>query len=518
MKKTYAVNVNGREEERQVRNIPLRYIFAVLLIALEIAAVIATIVLLAMYVPYFYIAVLATWIGCVLSIFARKDNPDYKLPWLLFILVVPVVGFMCYLMFYSRNLSKRQAKRIDRIKGIKLSHNDDAQVNLIQDKLICSQATILKKLSSSHLYANTDLKYFPSGEQMHVSLIKDLKNAKEFIFMEYFIIEDGEFWGSILNILLCKVKEGVEVAVIYDDIGCMTTLPGNYYKQLQRIGIKCYPFSKLRGQANNEFNNRNHRKITVIDGKVGYTGGVNIADEYINKIERFGHWKDVGLRLEGEAVNELTRLFIIDYEISAKKPTFDIKNYVREHKVECPGLCIPFGDGPKPIFDRQVAKTAIMNMLACAKDYVYVTTPYLIIDNDLTVAIENASLRGVDVRIITPYVPDKKIILMITRSYYQRLISAGVKIYEYAPGFIHAKTYLADDKMGIIGTINLDYRSLVHHFENGVWIYDHRVLEDVKVDFLQTQEKSTSITEFQYKGGWFKKFILATLKIFTPLL
>ncbi len=519
MKKTYVVYENGEEKEKQIRNIPLRFILATLIIVLEILSVVGVIGALSIYVPYFYISVLVTWVGCVLSIFARRDNPDYKLPWLLFILVVPIVGFMCYLMFYSRNLSRRQTKKIDWIKTIKVDVDDKDVLSGVDDELIRSQALIIKSLSSSHLYKNTDIRYFSSGEQMHKAMIEDLKQAEEFIFLEYFIIEDGEFWGTILNELLRKVKDGVEVAVVYDDIGCMTTLPGNYFKQLQRIGVKCLPFSKLKGQANNEFNNRNHRKILVIDGKVGYTGGINIADEYINAIERFGYWKDVGVRLEGNAVNELTRLFIVDYEMSAKKQTFEPEKYFKhEQTQDCAGLCLPFGDGPKPLFQRQVAKTAIMNMLASAKNYVYITTPYLIIDNDLTVAIENAALRGVEVRIITPYIPDKKLILMITRSCYQRLISVGVKIYEYAPGFIHAKTYLADDKVGIVGTINLDYRSLVHHFENGVWIYDHPVLEDVKNDFLETQEKSYPVDENQYVGGWFKKFILATLKIFTPLL
>ena len=484
-----------KNTEREINYIPFRYIVAIFLVAIETLAVIAVMTFLTMYIPYFYFAVVLTQFGVAIAIINRNDNPDYKLPWLFFVMLIPIVGFMLYFMFYSRKLNKKQIKRLDRLTKQRIKKDDAGLLAKIssQDEVIVSQAAILKKLSDSHVYANTDIQYFPLGEEMFVAMVEDLKKAEKFIFMEYFIIEGGLFWNTILEILKAKAASGVEVRVVYDDIGCMMTLPGNYYKKLAKFGIKSVPFSRLRGQANNEFNNRSHRKITVIDGKVGYTGGVNIADEYINRIERHGHWKDVGLRLQGEAVNELTRLFLIDYGLSDKKADDNFADYYGNEQYEQDGYCIPFGDGPKPIYERQVAKTAILNMLNQAKRYVYITTPYLIIDSELIQAIENTAMRGVDVRIITPHIPDKKLVFSMTRSHYNRLIQAGVKIYEYESGFVHAKTYLSDDETAIVGTINMDYRSLVHHFENGVWIYNHKVIEDIKRDFLDTQLKSIQI-------------------------
>ncbi len=520
MKKTIEVMENGVKKERVVSYIPLRYILNILLIFFEIAAVIAVLSLITIYVPYFYFAVVATQVGVAVSIIARNDNPDYKLPWLFFVLLIPIIGFMLYFMFYSRKLNRKQQKNVERAKSERTGKDDSAELLSLKqrDELVYSQAVSLTNLSSSHLYFGAAIKYFHLGDELFPALIKDLKKAEKFIFMEYFIIEGGLFWDSILYVLKEKAKMGVEVRVVYDDIGCMMTLPGNYYKQLTKAGIKCVPFSKLGGQANNKFNNRSHRKITVIDGNVGYTGGVNLADEYINRIVKHGHWKDVGIRLEGEAVNELTRLFLIDYNQNVKNPTDNFFDYYITSETQAECYCIPFGDGPKPIYDRQVSKTAIMNLLYGAKKYVYITTPYLIIDNELTAAIENTALRGVDVRIITPHIPDKKLIFLMTRSYYPRLMEAGVKIFEYEKGFIHAKTYSADGEAAIVGTVNLDYRSLVHHFENGVWMYKCAAIADMEKDFLSTQEQSIEYHSEMFKQNLWQRFIRAFVKIFAPLL
>ena len=520
MKKTFEVMENGVKKERVVSYIPLRYLLNILLIFFEIAAVIAILSLITIYVPYFYFAVVATQVGVAISIIARNDNPDYKLPWLFFVLLIPIIGFMLYFMFYSRKLNRKQQKSVERAKSERTGKDDNKEFLALkeQDEQVYSQAVSLTKLSASHLYFGTKIQYFPLGDELFPALIEDLKKAEKFIFMEYFIIEGGLFWDSILHVLKEKATAGVEVRVVYDDIGCMMTLPGNYYKQLAKAGIKCVPFSKLGGQANNKFNNRSHRKITVIDGKVGYTGGVNLADEYINRIVKHGHWKDVGVRLEGEAVNELTRLFLIDYNQNVKKPTDNFPDYYINSQTKAEGYCIPFGDGPKPIYDRQVSKTAIMNLLNGAKKYVYITTPYLIIDNELTSAIENTALRGVDVRIITPHIPDKKLVFLMTRSYYPRLMAAGVKIFEYEKGFIHAKTYLADGETAIVGTVNLDYRSLVHHFENGVWMYKCAAIADMEKDFLTTQNRSIEYRNDMLKQTIWRRFVGALVKIFAPLL
>lgn len=509
-----------KNTEREINYIPFRYIVAIFLVAIETLAVIAVMTFLTIYIPYFYFAVVLTQFGVAIAIINRNDNPDYKLPWLFFVMLIPIIGFMFYFMFYSRKLSKMQIKRLEKVTKQRVKKDDTAELAKInaEDEIISSQAVMLNKLSDSHIYGNTDIRYYPLGEELFVAMVEDLKKAEKFIFMEYFIIEGGLFWNTILEILKEKAASGVEVRVVYDDIGCMMTLPGNYYKKLAKFGIKSIPFSRLRGQANNEFNNRSHRKITVIDGKVGFTGGVNIADEYINRIERFGHWKDVGLRLQGEAVNELTRLFLIDYGLNDKKSDDNFADYYGYEQCGQEGFCIPFGDGPKPVFNRQVAKSVILNMLNQAKRYVYITTPYLIIDNELIEALEHAAIRGIDVRIITPHIADKKLIFLMTRSHYNRLMRAGVKIYEYERGFVHAKTYISDDETAMVGTVNMDYRSLVHHFENGVWIYKHKVIGDVKKDFLDTQAKSIKFELDMLKENAFQRFIRAMVKVFSPLL
>ena len=521
MKKKIVIYDQNGAKEQEVNYIPVRFIIAILLIVLETLAVLAMTILCAIYIPYFYLAMYATEIFCVLKIINSQENPDYKIPWLLFVLVVPVAGFMIYFMFYNRKLSRKQIKRTEKIKNQLINTKDEATLKKLEqeDKQAYLQANLLRKLATTHVYQNTNMTYFDMGEKLFASMLEDLQKAEKFIFLEYFIVEEGRFWNSILDILKVKAANGVEVRVIYDDIGCMCTLPGNYYKTLRDYGIKAVCFSRLRGQANNEFNNRSHRKIMVIDGKVGYTGGVNIADEYINEKLLFGVWKDVGIRLEGEAVTQLTSIFLEDYELNVKTPVADFSLYYKSGtSVADEGYVIPFGDGPNPMYKHRVAKIMIMNMLNQAQDYVYMMSPYLIIDNELCQAIENAAMRGIDVRIITPHIPDKKVVFVMTRSYYKSLMDAGVKIYEFEPGFVHAKAYLSDDKYAIVGTINLDYRSLVHHFENGVWMYKHEVLSQIKEDMEGTMKQSIEMSDDLIKNTLLQRFIRAVVRVFSPML
>lgn len=443
MKKTITYDVNKKKVEKEIDYIPVRYILAIFITLLEVLAVLGIVVALCYYVPYFYLAAWATEIACVIRVIASDDNPDYKIPWLLFILIVPIAGFMLYFMFYSRTLQKRFIRRLDELKRHSYRRDDSRTLKELKEEnpVAAAQAKMLCDIAETHLFTNTKQMYFPLGEDMFRSMLTDLEAAEKFIYMEYFIIEEGRFWNSILDILKRKAAEGVEVKVLYDDIGCMMTLPGDYHRMLRKCGINAIPFSRLKGNADSEFNNRSHRKILVIDGKVGYTGGVNIADEYINEVEKFGHWKDTGVRLEGEAVWELTKLFLVDFGINEKE-VFVTGNelYPKQPGIVENGYMIPFGDGPHPIYERRVGKSVIQNMLAGATEYAWMTSPYLIIDNDLCTDLENAALRGVDVRIIVPHIPDKKLIFAMTRSFYHRLMSAGVKIYEYEPGFIHAKS------------------------------------------------------------------------------
>ncbi len=500
--------------------LPVRYLVAIFLAILETALVITLVICLTIYVPYFYIAIILTEVFYLVKVVASNANPDYKIPWLLLILLIPVVGIMLYLLFHDRQLSKRQAKRLQTIKKIKKKGSNDILIKDLeqQDKLIASQAKALLNLTSGSLYTNTKAQYYPSGETTLMPLLNDLVAAKRYIFLEYFIIADGLFWQAILTILKDKVKKGVEVRVIYDDIGCMTTLSGSYYKELSKLDIKCQPFFKLNGQANNKFNNRSHRKMIIIDGEIAYTGGFNLADEYINKIVKFGYWKDAGLRLEGEAVKEFVYLFWQDWNLNSPQIDLDINSYLRNYSLPSTGYYIPFGDGPKPVYNYHVSQIAISNLLQQAQSYVYITTPYLIITDEILETICNTSLRGVKVVVITPHIPDKKFIHLLTRSNYKRLLVSGVKIYEYKAGFIHAKTYLADGKVGIIGTMNLDYRSLVHHFENGVWLYKSDALKELEMDLKKSVAEALEIKTHTLKFSLFQKCLIALGSFFAPLL
>ena len=520
MKRKYKVRTGKETIEREYSYIPVRYIIAVLITLLEILAIIGIVVACCYYIPYFYVAAFITEVFCVIKIVASDNNPDYKVPWLLFVLILPIAGFMLYFLFYSRKLQEKFVRRLDELKKYRYERNQTKILNELEreNSHAAAQAKMLCSISGASVFGNTKQTYFPLGEDMWQAMLTDLEKAEKFIFMEYFIIEEGKFWNSILEILKQKAASGVTVRVLYDDIGCMSTLPGDYAKTLRSYGIEAVPFSRMRGQADGEFNNRSHRKICVIDGKVGYTGGVNIADEYINRIVKFGHWKDTGIRLEGEAVWELTRLFLSDYGLNVKALPKDEYELYPTLDISEAGFVIPFGDGPSPIYEHRAGKSVIQNMLGSAIRYMYMTTPYLIIDNDLCTSIESAALRGVDVRIIVPHIPDKKLVFGMTKSFYHRLMKSGVKIYEYEPGFIHAKSYIADDEVAMIGTINLDYRSLVHHFENGVWMYRCDSIKDLKADIEATMAKSIEITPDMLKTGLLTRFIRSVVRIFAPML
>ncbi|MBQ9806378.1 MAG: cardiolipin synthase [Clostridia bacterium] len=520
MKRTFHYDVNGKTMTRSINYIPVRYIVAVLITLLEVLAVIGIVVALCYFVPYFYLAAWVTEIYCVIRIASSDDNPDYKVPWLLVVLIIPIAGFMLYFLFYSRKLGKKYLRRLDELKKKRYTQNDRALLERLQEEsaTAAAQAQMLCRVADTTLFSGGRQEYFALGEEMHKRMLTDLEAAEKFIYLEFFIVEDGAFWGSILEILKQKAANGVDVKLLYDDIGCMMTLPGNYHKTLRQYGIEALPFARLRGNADSEFNNRNHRKILVIDGRVGYTGGVNLADEYINTVVRFGHWKDIGIRLEGEAVWELTRLFVVDFGISSRNmPEYHCDLYPTQND-DANGFVIPFGDGPHPLYGTRVSKSVILNLLASATDYVWVTTPYLIIDNGLCEAIEHAAMRGVDVRIVVPHIPDKKMVFAMTRSFYPRLLRCGVRIYEYTPGFIHAKCYLADDRYAMIGTVNLDYRSLVHHFENGVWMYRTSILPDIKADLQDTLNRSQEITLADCKTGVMQSALRSVVRIFAPLL
>lgn len=358
--------------------------------------------------------------------------------------------------------------------------------------LIYPQAKYLLDYALAPTYNNTETTYFPLGDDMFPVMLSELNKAEKFIFMEYFIIEDGLMLNSILDILKEKASRGVDVRFMYDSLGSIAKAPVDIVRDLRKAGIRCFEFNTFRSILDNRYNNRDHRKICVIDGNVGFTGGVNLADEYINVKTVYGHWKDTAIMIKGDAVWSLTNMFLTLWD-GINKCDEDFRKYLPDIDVKTDnGYVIPYTDFP--IDNETVGKSVYLNMINRANRYIYIMTPYLILDNTMATSLCDAAKSGIDVRLITPGIADKKLVNLLTKSYYDKLIEAGVKIYEYTPGFVHAKIFVSDDETAVVGTINLDYRSLAHHFENAIWMYKTDIVADIKKDFLDTQEKCERIT------------------------
>ena len=454
---------------------------------------------------------------------ANRDMlPESKLPWILCIVLLNVLGVAIYVVFSHNRPTRVQRKRY----RLLYEHSAPFRVRkFAKDELkekMGARADISEALMlsspSAVVYSDTATKYFPSGESFFKSFLEDLERAEKYIFLEFFIIAKGRMWSSVLEILERKVKAGVEVRVMYDDIGSMSRVHVGYHKTLRKKGIKCVKFNPFVPVVTNVHNYRDHRKIVIIDGKIAYTGGLNLGDEYINELKLYGHWKDSAVRLEGEGVKSFILLFLSMFNLQNRSEE-DFAKYIPEsfEKFADAGIVQVYGDGPRPIYDRQVGEDVYLNILNGAKKYVYITTPYLIIDYRMREAICLAAQRGVDVRIVTPHKPDKKIAFSLTRSNYFALIKAGVKIYEYTPGFIHAKNFLSDDEIGVVGTINLDYRSLMHHYEDAVLMYKTKALEELKGDFEELFSVSELQTSESAKKNVISRGISEIAKIFAPL-
>ena len=508
---------------RKIRLLMSKYGFSILFMGFELWLSFAAFFWLNEWFPNWMSVTIMVlmYISTILAIVNRNMPPESKVTWLL-IAVIPVFGFLLYLMFGERRLSKKEMAQLENMESMKFREDNSRELRLqLKEESKAVYGMVKSILSMDHnadLYNGTASTFFPLGDQMLPQLLEDLRSAKKFIFLEFYIIEEGLMWNSILEILLEKVKEGIEVKLLYDDIGCMATLKGNYTRRLRKLGIDAHKFNKVVPRLTVAYNNRDHRKILVIDGQIGYTGGVNLADEYINQRERFGHWKDSAVRLDGRAVKALTRLFLMNWYINQGEIEDFDKYHMENQAVDGEGFYIPFGSGPKPIYKSQVGKAVYQNIINQATDYVYITTPYLIIDYDLTEDIRNAALRGVDVRIVTPYIPDKKLIQIVTRGAYPDLMEAGVKIYEYTPGFIHSKQVLADDEVAVVGTINFDYRSLVHHYENAVWMYRSPELTKIRADFQGIFSVSQQIKLDTFRITRYQHLIKEIMQLFAPML
>ncbi len=441
-----------------------------------------------------------------------------QLPLIILCIIAPVIGIAFCTLFLKVRVP-RKFKNFARDTYVEINKNMQYSPN--------DQKSIHKKLGSAsgifdYIYnttgfrpsENTSTYFFDSGEKFFVDLCENLKNAKKFIFMEYFIIENGKMWSKIHKILKEKVKNGVEVRVMYDDLGTMFKLPNNFAKKLKKEGINCRKFNEYSQLTSSMYNNRDHRKITVIDGNIGYIGGINIADEYINVIHPFGYWKDSAIKMIGKGVDNLTCLFLQLFDIQSQKKEY-FGEYLTSEKSDGKGVVCSFGDGPKYVYGEYIAENVIINMLGIAQKSVCITTPYLIIDAKLKNALINASLRNVEVTIITPHIPDKKAIFQITRSHYGELIKNNIKIMEYQKGFVHAKQILVDDSLALIGTINLDYRSFIHHYECGTLMYQTDSVDSIKSDFSNMISESIDMKD--YKQNVFTRLFCALIRVFTPL-
>ena len=465
-------------------------------------------------------------IVAVFLIINNNMNPVYKLAWIIPVVLLPIFGVLLYILFGGKKLGKRAKKKMQSINEetteLLVPKNSTLQDIEFQSRIAANQSRYIQNYANYPPYNNTFAEYFPSGEKKFARLKEELTKAEKYIFLEYFIIEEGDMWNAILNILVEKAAEGVEVRLIYDDLGCLMTLPHNYNKKLEKLGIKTAIFNPLKPILSSKYNNRDHRKIAIIDGHTGFTGGINLADEYINKIEKHGHWKDTAIMIKGEAVWNMTVMFLSmwHYLKGIEENLEDFKYTAGELDVNLnkkDGYIQPFADSP--LDNEPVGEVVYLNMINKAQDYVYITTPYLIIDNEMVMALTSAAKSGVDVRIITPHCPDKWYVHLVTRSYYKELIKSGVKIYEYTPGFIHSKTYISDDMYGVIGTINMDYRSLYLHFECGVWLYNCNIIKQMKNDFLKTLEVSQKIVNEDLNERKKRRAIGGSiLRAFAPLM
>lgn len=473
---------------------------------------------------YANIAIRILAVILVLKLMNRRMNPAFKLAWTFIILLFPVLGLLIYYVFGRSELTKRTRNKMNRINcEIEPLLTEKLEVTkAIErcDKSVANQSAYISKWAKFPVYQNTDTKYFKSGEVMFPAMLEEIRKAEKFIFLEYFILDNGVMFTQLIDLLVEKVKQGVEVRLIYDDVGCITTLPANFYRGLQKHGIKCAAFNPFRPVLSIIMNNRDHRKILVVDGNVAFTGGINIADEYINEVERFGYWKDTGIRLRGEAVWSFTCMFLEmwNYIVNSSE---DYERYQPNSLVkqtyESDGFVQPYGDSP--LDHENTGENIYMNMINKAKRYVYIFTPYLIVDNEMLVALCNAAKSGVDVRIVTPGIPDKKLVYLLTQADYGILIENGVKIYQYTPGFIHAKSFVCDDELATVGSINMDYRSLYLHFECGVFMYRTAAVMQLKEDALKVFEESEEVTlDFCRHRGFGIRFAQSMLRLLAPLL
>ncbi len=523
MKRGTDVEAAGMTLRKRGRKGLARIVFSrlglvLLLLLLQVFALVAAVAWFEEYFPHFY-GGMTLLSGCmVLYLFNSRHDPSAKLTWLVIIVLLPVFGTLLYL-FTRLELGCRALRK--RVRTL----SQKAQNAITQTKLDAlaaedpGAAAMCRYVAGSGCYPvfdHTRTTYFPSGEAKFQQMLLELEKAEHFIFLEYFIVAPGYMWGKVLEILARKASQGVEVRMLYDGTCEFSTLPGNYPKQLAALGIQCKAFAPATPFVSTYYNYRDHRKILVIDGHTAFTGGVNLADEYINRGSRFGHWKDTALMVQGNAASSFTLMFLQMWSITQRQidwqPYLCSTPYPEEN-----GYVMPYGDCP--VDDKRVGQQVYMDILNRAKRYVYIMTPYLILDAEMENALCYAAQRGVDVAIILPGIPDKRFPYALAKTHYRALLNAGVRLYEYTPGFVHAKVFVSDDREAVVGTINLDYRSLYHHFECAAYLYNTGCIDQIRQDWLSTAQSCRAVTyEMIRKEKWTVKAAGYVLKVIAPLL
>ncbi len=468
-----------------------------------------------------YILGVTSLISAVLLVYEinRPSEPAFKYAWIVLITVLPVFGWLLYIYTHLNVVTNEISKKTKIISG-------QTKQYLIQDAEIAEEvkktdiwgiSKYLNDVADCPTYKNTFVEYFSLGEDKFDKMKYELENAKKFIFMEYFIVDiKSVMWAEILDILKRKVLEGVEVRFMYDAMGSLKTFPAGYVKELEGYGIKCKIFKRVTPVLETYQNNRDHRKILVVDGHTAFTGGINIADEYINIKERFGHWKDTAVMLKGEAAASFTVMFLQMWNLPESE-TEKYDKYIVRNRVEAKGYVTPYCDSP--IDDENVGERVYIDIINRAKKYVYIMTPYLVISYEMQEALKYAVKRGVDVRIIMPHIPDKAYALWLARSYYKKLVKAGVKIFEYDKGFVHAKVTTSDGNKAVVGTINYDYRSLYLNYECALFMYEVPEIKNIEKDCIKTEKECTQITMEEYKKfNIFGRLFGMVIRLFSPLI
>ncbi|MEG1633400.1 MAG: cardiolipin synthase [Oscillospiraceae bacterium] len=500
-----------------------RLVFVALFMILQLLSILAALTYFRDNVTAFYSIFIVLSLIVVVYILNSDGNAAFKIAWIIPIIVLPIFGTPLYFMFGKTKLTKTQRKKVyaiqskhDSSMALISSRNSELAAQSVDAAL---QSRYLEHAAIAPVYNRTSTEFFPLGDVMYPKMLSELKKAEHFIFLEYFIVQPGKMWDAMLDILLEKVAAGVDVRLIYDDMGSILTLPRNYCARLEARGIKCCVFRRFQPVLSGSFNNRDHRKICVIDGDTAFTGGINLADEYINAFPKHGHWSDCGVMLKGDAVFSFTAMFLSMWDYIRKQDEDFSAFAPRPEKLpeQGDGFVQPFSDSPMD--NEAVGETAYINMISHAKRYVYITTPYLVIDSELMNALTTAAKCGVDVRIMTPGIPDKWYVFAVTRSYYSTLIRAGVRIFEYTPGFMHAKTFVADDEYAICGTINLDFRSLFLHYECAAWMFRSKAVPSMVDSFLNNQALCAEITDDYCRSrSWLLRLTQSLLRVFAPMM